>query len=103
AAVAAFARRRRPRVDWVREQSQALTDLVRRPSEVRDRALREHGARAFHDRYRPLVAEPRPGSAGPAGPSPTWSDDIARTAWIRTAAALIPVAEAISASGRSAK
>jgi 2-polyprenyl-6-methoxyphenol hydroxylase-like FAD-dependent oxidoreductase len=58
AAVAAFARRRRPRVEWVREQSQALTDLVRLPSEVRDRALRERGARAFHDRYRPLVAAP---------------------------------------------
>jgi 2-polyprenyl-6-methoxyphenol hydroxylase-like FAD-dependent oxidoreductase len=58
AAIAAFVSRRRPRVDWVREQSQALADLVRMPSHVRDRALREHGARAFRDRYRPLVAAP---------------------------------------------
>ena len=36
-------------------------------------------------------------------PSPACSDDIARAAWFRTAAMLIPVAEAISASGRSAK
>jgi 2-polyprenyl-6-methoxyphenol hydroxylase-like FAD-dependent oxidoreductase len=31
-AVAAFGARRRPRVDWVREQSQALTELVRLPA-----------------------------------------------------------------------
>ena len=36
-------------------------------------------------------------------PSPACSDDIARAAWSRTAAKLIPVAEAISVSGRSAK
>jgi len=35
--------------------------------------------------------------------SPACSDDIARAACFRTAATLIPVAEAISASGRSAK
>ena len=35
--------------------------------------------------------------------SPACSDDIARAAWFRTAAKLIPVAEAISVSGRSAK
>jgi FAD-dependent urate hydroxylase len=57
-AVAAFAARRRPRVDWVREQSQALTELVRLPALIRDRGLRERGVSAFHDRYRPLVAPP---------------------------------------------
>jgi len=44
-----------------------------------------------------------PAKTSPAGPSPAWSDDIARTAWCRTAAALSPVAAAISPSGRSAK
>lgn len=57
-AVAAFGARRRPRVDWVREQSQALTELVRLPARIRDRGLRDRGASAFHDRYRPLVAPP---------------------------------------------
>jgi 2-polyprenyl-6-methoxyphenol hydroxylase-like FAD-dependent oxidoreductase len=58
AAIAAFAERRRPRVDWVREQSLALTGLVGLPARIRDRALRDRGASAFHDRYRPLVATP---------------------------------------------
>jgi 2-polyprenyl-6-methoxyphenol hydroxylase-like FAD-dependent oxidoreductase len=58
AAIAAFAARRRPRVEWVREQSQALTDLVRLPALVRNRGLRDRGVSAFHDRYRPLVAAP---------------------------------------------
>jgi 2-polyprenyl-6-methoxyphenol hydroxylase-like FAD-dependent oxidoreductase len=57
-AVAAFAARRHPRVEWVREQSQALAELVRLPSRIRDRGLRDRGIRAFHDRYRPLVAVP---------------------------------------------
>jgi 2-polyprenyl-6-methoxyphenol hydroxylase-like FAD-dependent oxidoreductase len=57
-AVAAFGARRRPRVDWVREQSQALAELVRLPARIRDRGLRERGVSAFHDRYRPLVAPP---------------------------------------------
>jgi hypothetical protein len=42
----------------LREQSQALTDLVRLPAAVRDRGLRDRGVSAFHDRYRPLVAAP---------------------------------------------
>lgn len=58
AALAAFVERRRPRVDWVREQSRALGELVRLPADIRDRALREHGTTAFHDRYRPLTAAP---------------------------------------------
>jgi 2-polyprenyl-6-methoxyphenol hydroxylase-like FAD-dependent oxidoreductase len=58
AALTAFAERRQPRVSWVREQSQALTELVGLPAEVRDRALREHGTSAFYDRYRPLTDMP---------------------------------------------
>jgi 2-polyprenyl-6-methoxyphenol hydroxylase-like FAD-dependent oxidoreductase len=57
-AVVAFAARRRPRVDWVRGQSQALTELVRLPAHIRNRRLRDRGVSAFHDRYRPLVAPP---------------------------------------------
>jgi FAD-dependent urate hydroxylase len=57
-ALAAFVERRRPRVDWVREQSRALGDLVRLPADIRDRALREQGTAAFYERYRPLTAVP---------------------------------------------
>jgi hypothetical protein len=42
----------------VREQSQALTELVRLPAHIRNRGLRDRGVSAFHDRYRPLVAPP---------------------------------------------
>ncbi len=45
-------------MDWVREQSRALGELVRLPAGIRDRALREHGTTAFYDRYRPLTAAP---------------------------------------------
>jgi 2-polyprenyl-6-methoxyphenol hydroxylase-like FAD-dependent oxidoreductase len=57
-ALAAFARRRGSRVDWVRGQSQALGDLVRLPAVVRDAALAEHGAATFADRFRPLITAP---------------------------------------------
>ena len=57
-ALAAFAARRHPRVQWVRQQSDALGELVRLPAPIRDGALREHGTTAFHDRYQPLVAAP---------------------------------------------
>jgi len=56
AALAAFTQRRKPRVDWVREQSQALGRLLRLPAATRDQALRERGTAAFYDRYRPLAA-----------------------------------------------
>ena len=71
-AVAAFGARRRPRVDWVREQSQALTELVRLPAHPRPRPARARRHRlprplsppdrsavsSAHDRYRPPVTPP---------------------------------------------
>jgi 2-polyprenyl-6-methoxyphenol hydroxylase-like FAD-dependent oxidoreductase len=57
-ALAAYERRRRPRVEWVRGQSEHLSGLMRLPAAGRNEALRTHGARAFHDRYRPLVERP---------------------------------------------
>jgi hypothetical protein len=42
----------------VREQSQALGQLLRLPAATRDQALRERGTAAFYDRYRPLAAPP---------------------------------------------
>jgi 2-polyprenyl-6-methoxyphenol hydroxylase-like FAD-dependent oxidoreductase len=57
-ALAAFVTRRDARVQWVREQSRALAELVRLPAHTRNQALRERGRAAFHHRYRPLVAAP---------------------------------------------
>ena len=57
-ALAAYERRRRPRVEWVRSQSEHLSGLMRLPAADRNQALRTHGAEAFHDRYRPLVELP---------------------------------------------
>ncbi|HEV8221447.1 MAG TPA: hypothetical protein VGQ05_14355, partial [Streptosporangiaceae bacterium] len=57
-ALAAYERRRRPRVEWVRGQSEHLSGLMRLPAAGRNEALRTHGARAFHDRYRPLAELP---------------------------------------------
>jgi 2-polyprenyl-6-methoxyphenol hydroxylase-like FAD-dependent oxidoreductase len=58
AALTAFTQRRTPRVDWVREQSHAMGQLIRLPAATRDRTLREHGTAAIYDRYRPLAAAP---------------------------------------------
>jgi FAD-dependent urate hydroxylase len=57
-AVAAYEKRRAPRVERVREQSRALTELVRQPPVVRNATLRERGSSGFYDRFRPLVAAP---------------------------------------------
>jgi 2-polyprenyl-6-methoxyphenol hydroxylase-like FAD-dependent oxidoreductase len=57
-ALAAYEQRRRPRVEWVRGQSEHLSGLMRLPAARRNEALRSHGARAFHDRYRPLAELP---------------------------------------------
>jgi 2-polyprenyl-6-methoxyphenol hydroxylase-like FAD-dependent oxidoreductase len=57
-ALAAFAARRRERVEWVRTQSAELGELIRLPAHIRDQALRERGVKAFHDRYRPLIGAP---------------------------------------------
>ena len=57
-ALAAYERRRRPRVEWVRTQSEHLSGLMRLPAADRNQALRTRGAQAFHDRYRPLAEPP---------------------------------------------
>jgi len=58
AAIAAYEKRRGPRVEWVREQSRAMTELVRQPAVVRNTALRERGSIDVYDRFRPLAAAP---------------------------------------------
>jgi 2-polyprenyl-6-methoxyphenol hydroxylase-like FAD-dependent oxidoreductase len=58
AALDAFSPRRRPRVDWVQAQSDALAQSALAPAAARDAVIKEHGAQAFRDRYAPLLLPP---------------------------------------------
>jgi 2-polyprenyl-6-methoxyphenol hydroxylase-like FAD-dependent oxidoreductase len=58
AALDAFSPRRRPRVDWVQAQSNALARNALAPASVRDSIIKEHGAQAFRDHYAPLLSPP---------------------------------------------
>jgi FAD-dependent urate hydroxylase len=53
-ALDAHARRRRPRVEWVQEQSRRAAAAWALPAAERDAALRAHGDRLLQERYRPL-------------------------------------------------
>jgi 2-polyprenyl-6-methoxyphenol hydroxylase-like FAD-dependent oxidoreductase len=57
-ALEAYVRRRRPRADWVQQQSRAATQAWVLPPAVRNVALRERGGQMFRDRYRPLIPAP---------------------------------------------
>ena len=58
AALRAYVKRRRPRVDWVQEQSRAAAQGWVLPAATRNALLREQGDAMFRDRYRPLLALP---------------------------------------------
>jgi 2-polyprenyl-6-methoxyphenol hydroxylase-like FAD-dependent oxidoreductase len=58
AALDAFSPRRRPRVDWVQAQSEAVAQNALAPAAVRDAIIKERGAQAFRDRYAPLLLPP---------------------------------------------
>ena len=58
AALDAFSPRRRPGVDWVQAQSDALARNALAPAAVRDAIIKEHGAQAFRDRFAPLLRPP---------------------------------------------
>ena len=58
-ALEAYVRRRRPRADWVQEQSRAAGRASGGiPPAVRDAALRERGDQEFRERYRPRIPPP---------------------------------------------
>jgi 2-polyprenyl-6-methoxyphenol hydroxylase-like FAD-dependent oxidoreductase len=57
-ALDAYVQRRRPRADWVQEQSRAAAQAWVLPPAVRNAALRERGDQMFRDRYRPLIPAP---------------------------------------------
>ncbi len=57
-ALTGFAKRRKPRVEWVQQQSMAVTQMQALPAGERITALRESGDRATHARFAALVAAP---------------------------------------------
>jgi len=55
-ALASYVSRRKPRVEWVQDQSMALAEnLTAGPSAIRNTALRERGNEAIQARFSPLV------------------------------------------------
>jgi 2-polyprenyl-6-methoxyphenol hydroxylase-like FAD-dependent oxidoreductase len=57
-ALEVYVQRRRPRADWVQEQSRGAAKAWVLPLAVRNAALRERGDQMFRDRYRPLIPAP---------------------------------------------
>lgn len=57
-ALEAYVRRRRPRTDWVQQQSRVAAQSWVQPSRVRNAAFRERGDRMFRERFQALVAPP---------------------------------------------
>ena len=58
AALESYARRRKPRVEWVQHQSMRLADLLTASSADRNATLRERGQLLMQDRFGPLVPPP---------------------------------------------
>lgn len=58
AALAAYVVRRRPRTDWVQEQSRAAAQAWVLPPAIRNAVFRERGDQIFRDRYKPLIPVP---------------------------------------------
>ncbi|MFY9927309.1 MAG: hypothetical protein WAK82_04830, partial [Streptosporangiaceae bacterium] len=50
--------RRRPRIQWVQQQSRLAAKAWALPPAIRDAALRERGDQMLRDRYRPLIQVP---------------------------------------------
>ena len=53
-----YVTRRRPRAEWVQQQSGAVARNVLMPPAMRNAAFRERGNQGMHDRYAPLIPEP---------------------------------------------
>ena len=57
-ALEAYVLRRRPRADWVQQQSRIAAQSWVLPLARRNAVLRERGDQIFRDRYRPLIPAP---------------------------------------------
>jgi 2-polyprenyl-6-methoxyphenol hydroxylase-like FAD-dependent oxidoreductase len=53
-----YVARRRPRAEWVQQQSQAAAQGFLLPPAIRNAAFRERGDQMMHDRFEPLVPAP---------------------------------------------
>jgi 2-polyprenyl-6-methoxyphenol hydroxylase-like FAD-dependent oxidoreductase len=57
-ALANYVSRRRPRVEWVQQQSKAVGEILAVPSAARNAALRQRGDEAMRARFGPIVPAP---------------------------------------------
>lgn len=57
-ALRAYVRRRRPRVEWVQQQSIAAATSLGMSPAIRNAALRERGDEMMHARFAPLIPAP---------------------------------------------
>jgi 2-polyprenyl-6-methoxyphenol hydroxylase-like FAD-dependent oxidoreductase len=57
-ALARYARRRKPRAEWVQRQSIGLANLLTASSPARNAMLRERGIQLMQERFGPLVSSP---------------------------------------------
>jgi FAD-dependent urate hydroxylase len=57
-ALDAFVSRRRPRAEWVQQQSRAVAESFHLPPAIRNAVLRERGDQMMHDRFEPLIPVP---------------------------------------------
>jgi 2-polyprenyl-6-methoxyphenol hydroxylase-like FAD-dependent oxidoreductase len=57
-ALDAYVARRRPRVNWVQQESRAVAESFRLPPAVRNAVLRERGEEIFRHRFTPLIPAP---------------------------------------------
>jgi len=53
-----YVKRRRPRVDWVQQQSRARAKSLLLPPAIRNATLRERGDQSIHDNFGPLIPPP---------------------------------------------
>lgn len=53
-----YVARRRPRADWVQQQSRAVAESFLLPPAIRNAAFRERGDQGMHDRFGPLKSSP---------------------------------------------
>lgn len=53
-----YVARRRPRADWVQQQSRARAQGLLLPPAIRNATLRERGNQIMHDNFRPLISAP---------------------------------------------
>ena len=53
-----YVKRRRPRVDWVQQQSRVRAKSLLLPPAIRNTTLRERGDQIMHDNFGPLISAP---------------------------------------------